>query len=42
MLEGTALHSFSPDQVAKAQGWTPGEIRVTSGGIRISLLPPVR
>ncbi|MES2939116.1 MAG: DUF1439 domain-containing protein [Pseudomonadota bacterium] len=42
MLEGVPLHSFSPDQVAKAQGWTPGEIRVTSDGIRISLLPPVR
>ncbi|MBA2672996.1 DUF1439 domain-containing protein [Ramlibacter sp.] len=42
MLEGAPLHTFSPDQVAKAQGWTPGEIRVTSSGLRISLLPPLR
>ena len=42
MLEGAPLHTFSPDQVAKAQGWTPSEIRVTASGLRISLLPPVR
>lgn len=42
LLDGAPLHSFTPEQVARAQGWTPGEIRVTRTGLRIELLPPVR
>ncbi len=41
LLEGTALHTFSADDLARARGWTPGAITVTPRGVRIELLPPV-
>jgi hypothetical protein len=41
LLEGTALHTFSPEDLARARGWTPGAITVTPRGVRIALLPPV-
>jgi hypothetical protein len=42
LLEGAVLHTFTPEQLARANGWTPGELRVTRGGVAITLLPPVR
>jgi hypothetical protein len=42
VLEGTALHTFKPDDVAKAQGWTPSDLRVTPAGLRVTLQPPAR
>lgn len=42
MLESVALHSFTPEELNRAQGWTPGELRVTSTGVRITLQPPAR
>lgn len=42
MLDGAVLHTFRPEDIARAQGWTPGEIRVTSRGVQVTLLPPVR
>ena len=42
ILEGSPLHRFRADDIARAQGWVPGEIRVTSSGLRVTLLPPVR
>jgi hypothetical protein len=41
LLEGTPLHTFTPEDLAKARGWTPGAITVTPRGVRIELLPPV-
>lgn len=41
LLEGTPLHTFTAEDLARAHGWTPGSIRVTPGGVRIELLPPV-
>lgn len=41
-LEGMALHTFRPDEVEKAAGYTPSELRVTSTGLRVTLQPPVR
>jgi hypothetical protein len=41
LLEGTALHTFTAEDLARARGWTPGSIRVTPQGVRIELLPPV-
>ena len=38
-LDGVVLHRFTPEQLARAQGRRPGEIRVTSTGIRVELLP---
>jgi hypothetical protein len=40
LVEGAVLHRFTPDQVARAGGWTPGDIRVTSRGVRVELAPP--
>jgi hypothetical protein len=40
LLEGTVLHSFRPEELARANGRTPGAIRVTPTGVRIELLPP--
>ena len=40
LLEGSVLHRFRPDQIERAQGWTPGDIRVTSTGVRVDLRPP--
>lgn len=42
MLEDVRLHSFTPQELNRAQGWTPSELRVTSTGVRITLQPPVR
>jgi hypothetical protein len=42
MLEDIRLHSFTPEELNRAQGWTPGELRVTHSGVRITLQPPVR
>lgn len=42
MLEDVRLHSFTPEELNRAQGWTPSELRVTSTGVRITLQPPVR
>ena len=41
MLDGAPLRTFRPEEIARANGWTPGEIRVTPRGLRIELLPPV-
>ena len=41
LLQGTALYTFTPEDLARAHGWTPGTIRVTPAGVRIELLPPV-
>jgi hypothetical protein len=40
LLEGTVLHTFRAEDVARARGWTPGAIRVTPAGVRVELLPP--
>jgi hypothetical protein len=40
LLDGAVLHQFRPEDLARAGGWTPGEIRVTSAGVRVQLLPP--
>ncbi|HUR89723.1 MAG TPA: hypothetical protein VMZ74_11600 [Ramlibacter sp.] len=40
LLEGWVLHTFTPEQLARAQGYRPGEIRVTGSGVRVELLPP--
>lgn len=42
VLEGVALHTFRPEEVAKAQGWTPSDLRVTPAGLRVTLQPPAR
>lgn len=42
VLEGAALHTFKPEDVAKAQGWTPSDLRVTPAGLRMTLQPPAR
>ena len=41
LLEGTVLHTFTPQDLARAHGATPGAIRVTPDGLRIQMLPPV-
>jgi hypothetical protein len=40
LLEDSVLHTFRPEELARARGWTPGTIRVTPGGLRIEFLPP--
>ena len=40
LLEGFTLYHFTPEQVARANGWQPGEIRVTSRGISVEMRPP--
>ncbi|MEJ8837903.1 DUF1439 domain-containing protein [Ramlibacter sp. AN1133] len=40
LLEDTVLHTFRPEDLARARGWTPGAIRVTPGGLRVEFLPP--
>jgi hypothetical protein len=42
LLEGAVLHQFSPEELARSRGWTPGAIRVTPSGVRIELVPPPR
>jgi hypothetical protein len=39
LLENMVLHRFTPEQVARAAGVQPGEIRVTSRGVRVELQP---
>lgn len=41
-LEDAILHALRPEELARAQGWTPGELRVTASGLRITLQPPPR
>jgi hypothetical protein len=40
LLQNTVLHTFRPEDLEKSRGWTPGEIRVTPRGVRITLVPP--
>jgi hypothetical protein len=40
LVEGAVLHRFTPEQLARAGGWTPGDIRVTSRGVRVELVAP--
>jgi hypothetical protein len=40
VLEDMSLRTFRPDELARAQGYTPGAIRVTPTGVLIELLPP--
>lgn len=40
LLEGAVLHTFRAEDLARAQGWTPGAIRVMPGGVHIDLVPP--
>jgi len=40
LLEDTVLHTFRPEELARARGWTPGAIRVTPSGLRMEFLPP--
>jgi hypothetical protein len=40
LLEDTVLHTFRPEEIARARGWRPGGIRVTPTGVRVELLPP--
>jgi len=40
LLDGAVLYTLRPEDVARAGGWTPGDIRVTPGGVRVELLPP--
>jgi len=39
MLEGSVLHTFTPEELAKARGLRPGSIRVTPGGVSMELVP---
>jgi hypothetical protein len=41
LLEGTVLHAFRPDDLARANGWTPHNLRVTRTGLVVELQPPV-
>ena len=40
LLDDAVLHTFRPEDIARARGWAPGEIRVTPAGVRVELLPP--
>jgi hypothetical protein len=40
LLEDAVLHTFTAEDMARAHGWRPGNIRVTPGGVAIELLPP--
>lgn len=39
LLENAVLHTLRPEDLAKAQGLRPGELRVTATGVRIELVP---
>lgn len=39
MLQDSVLYTLGPQDIARAGGRTPGEIRVTSTGVRIELVP---
>lgn len=39
MLQDAVLHTFSPEELARAQGLRPGSIRVTHRGVRVELVP---
>jgi hypothetical protein len=39
LMEGMVLHTFTPQQLARAQGLQPGDIRVTPTGVRVQLVP---
>jgi hypothetical protein len=40
LLDDAPWHRFRPEQLERARGWTPGEIRVTPAGVRVELRPP--
>lgn len=40
VLENAVLHTFDAQEVARARGWQPGNIHVTSTGVDVELLPP--
>jgi hypothetical protein len=40
-LQGLVLYTLRSEDLARAQGWTPGAIRVMPWGVRVDLLPPV-
>jgi hypothetical protein len=40
LLDDTVLHTFRPEDLARAGGWRPGAIQVTPAGLHITLLPP--
>lgn len=40
LLEGAVLHTLRPEDLERSRRWTPGEIRVTSRGVHIELVPP--
>ena len=40
-LDDLVLHALRPQDLERAEGWTPGEIRVTPRGVQVQLLPPV-
>jgi hypothetical protein len=39
LLENAVLHTFRPEDLAKAQGLRPGSLRVTPNGVRMELVP---
>jgi hypothetical protein len=39
LLQDAVLHTFRPEDLAKAPGRMPGDIRVTPRGVRITLVP---
>jgi hypothetical protein len=39
LLEGTVLHAFRAEDLARANGFTPGALRVTPTGVRVELVP---
>ena len=39
MLENAPLHTFRPEELARARGLRPGSIQVTDRGVRMELVP---
>lgn len=39
MLENAPLHTFRPEELARARGLQPGSIQVTDSGVRMELVP---
>jgi hypothetical protein len=39
VLENAPLHTFRPEDLAKARGLQPGSIQVTGSGVRMELVP---
>jgi len=40
LLEGAVLHTFRAEDIARANGWRPGALRVTPTGVVVEMLPP--